>query len=52
LESLGELPIEIENPDRSRMFGPVRVLASQHKLTGYDAAYLELAIRHNLPPPR
>jgi predicted nucleic acid-binding protein len=45
LESLAELPIEIE----SMVFVSVRALANRYKLTGYDAAYLEMAIRHNLP---
>jgi predicted nucleic acid-binding protein len=49
LESLGDLPIEIENPTRARMFVSVRALVGQHKLTAYDASYLELAIRHRLP---
>ena len=49
LESLADLPIEIENPTRPLVFASVRTLASRYKLTGYDAAYLELAIRHNLP---
>jgi predicted nucleic acid-binding protein len=49
LESLADLPIEIENPTRPLVFSSVRALASRYKLTGYDAAYLELAIRHNLP---
>ena len=30
-------------------FGQVRVLAQTHKLTSYDAAYLELAIRASCP---
>jgi len=49
LESLADLPIEIENPSRSQMFVAVRELAAKHKLTSYDASYLELAIRHKLP---
>lgn len=48
LESLADLPIEIENPTRPLVFASVRALASRYKLTCYDAAYLELAIRHNL----
>jgi len=40
LESLADLPVEVENPG---------TLASQYQLTAYDAAYLELAIRHKLP---
>jgi predicted nucleic acid-binding protein len=49
LESLADLPIEIENLTRPLVFASVRALASRYKLTGYDAAYLELAVRHNLP---
>jgi predicted nucleic acid-binding protein len=49
LESLADLPIEVENPSRTQVFATVRALAGQYQLTGYDAAYLELAIRHNLP---
>jgi predicted nucleic acid-binding protein len=49
LESLADLPIEVENPSRAQVFVTVRTLARQYQLTAYDAAYLELAIRHNLP---
>ena len=49
LESLADPPIEIEHPTRRQMFVSVRALASQHKLTAYDASYLELATRHKLP---
>ncbi len=49
LESLADLPIEIEDPALARMFVSVRALAGQYKLTAYDASYLELAIRHRLP---
>jgi len=31
------------------MFTSVRMLMDQHGLTAYDASYLELAVRHNLP---
>jgi predicted nucleic acid-binding protein len=48
LESLADLPIEVENPSRAQVFVTVRTLARQYQLTAYDAA-LELAIRHNLP---
>ncbi len=47
--SLADLPIEIEDPTRTRLFVSVRSLAGQYKLTAYDASYLELAIRRNLP---
>jgi predicted nucleic acid-binding protein len=49
LESLADLPIDVENPSRTQVFVAAWALASQYQLTGYDAAYLELAIRHNLP---
>ena len=49
LHSLADLPIEVENPSRSQVFLTVRALAGQYQLTAYDAAYLELAIRHQLP---
>ena len=49
LESLADLPIEVENPSRTQVFVTVRTLAGQYQLTAYDAAYLELAIRHQLP---
>jgi predicted nucleic acid-binding protein len=49
VESLADLPIEIENPTRTRLFVSVRALVGQYKLTAYDASYLELAIRHKLP---
>jgi predicted nucleic acid-binding protein len=49
LESLADLPIEIEDPNRTRLFVSVRSLVGQYKLTAYDASCLELAIRHKLP---
>ena len=49
LESLADLPIEIENPTLPQVFVAVRALAGQYQLTAYDASYLELAIRHDLP---
>ena len=49
LDSLADLPIEVENPSRAQVFTTVRMLAGKYQLTGYDAAYLELATRHKLP---
>lgn len=49
LESLTDLPIEIEDLSRTEVFVSVRALAERYRLTSYDAAYLELAIRHQLP---
>jgi predicted nucleic acid-binding protein len=49
LESLTDLPIEIEEATQTRLFTSVLALVGRHKLTAYDASYLELAIRHDLP---
>ena len=49
LESLADLPVEVENPGLTQVFVSLRTLASQYQLTVYDAAHLELAIRHKLP---
>ena len=42
------LPIDIDEQTASRAFGSTIGLARRHKLTAYDAAYLELAIREGL----
>jgi predicted nucleic acid-binding protein len=39
----------VENPSRAQVFTTVRMLAGKYRLTGYDAAYLELATRRKLP---
>jgi predicted nucleic acid-binding protein len=49
LDSLADLPIEIEEATRARLFTSVLALVGRHKLTAYDASYLELAIRRDLP---
>ncbi len=49
LESLTDLPIEIENPTQKQMFVSVRALVRNYKLSAYDASYLDLAIRRKLP---
>jgi predicted nucleic acid-binding protein len=49
LDSLADLPIEVESPSRVQVFVGVRALAAQYQLTAYDAAYLDLANRHRLP---
>jgi predicted nucleic acid-binding protein len=49
LDGLADLPIEVENPSRTQVFVAVRKLAGRYQLTGYDAAYLELADRRKLP---
>ena len=48
LDALGTLPIEIDAgpaPGQRQLFE----LAMRCKLSSYDAAYLELAMRHGLP---
>lgn len=43
------LPIEIDISADKRVFDTVYELARELKLTAYDAAYLELALREQLP---
>ena len=43
------LPIRVEAVLPGQAFYDTRTLAQAHKLTSYDAAYLELAIRRHLP---
>jgi predicted nucleic acid-binding protein len=48
LDALGRLPIEIDTspaPGQRQLFE----LAMRYQLSSYDAAYLELAMRHGLP---
>ena len=47
LAMLTELDIEVE--ERSPAPSAIHALATQYGLTAYDAAYLELAVRENLP---
>lgn len=49
LQSLTELPIEVDYPITALLFKAAPPLAEQHRLTGYDTAYLELALRLGLP---
>lgn len=42
------LPIAVD-PRFAQVFSAVRMLAVTHRLTAYDAAYLETAQRHRLP---
>src|SRR5260221_16656 len=46
---LENLDIEIDTETGSRGFHDIISLAYSEKLTTYDAAYLELAMRHGLP---
>jgi predicted nucleic acid-binding protein len=50
LKNLTDLPIEVEPPrSRGDVFAVLADLMDQRRLTAYDAAYLELVIRKNLP---
>ena len=46
---LQQLPITIDDETASRAWGAVAQLAEQHRLTAYDATYLELAMRLGVP---
>lgn len=49
LELLANLPIVTDTETSPRAFREILSLARSHDLTAYDAAYLELAIRHAIP---
>ncbi len=49
LDSLRERPLELEPATLTPALHDTLVIARQHKLTVYDAAYLELALRRELP---
>jgi predicted nucleic acid-binding protein len=48
-EMLELLAIEIDNETCSKAFHDIAALAHSKKMTTYDAAYLELAIRRGIP---
>jgi predicted nucleic acid-binding protein len=49
LDDLRALPIHVDTASTTHAFDRSLVLARQHKLTIYDAAYLEIAVRVDLP---
>lgn len=49
LEDLRSLDIRVDEDSAGRILGDVHPLAVDLGLSGYDAAYLELAIRKSLP---
>ena len=49
LAALGNLLIQVDDQLLSRAFDHILPLSRAHKLTTYDAAYLDLAIRRNIP---
>ena len=46
---LDALPIEVDPIAASRTWGAVLDLASTHRISAYDAMYLELAVRMRIP---
>jgi predicted nucleic acid-binding protein len=46
---LGSLPIAVDDETNDRAWGDVLSLARAHRLSAYDAAYLELALRRGVP---
>lgn len=49
LASLQQLPIGVEEETPRRAFASIMALARERSLATYDAAYLELAVRHGAP---
>jgi len=46
---LSDLDLDVDREPDACAFGPVLTLARSERLSGYDAAYLELAMRLGLP---
>jgi len=46
---LENLPITVDTLTSNQVFGHTMSLAKAYRLSSYDAAYLELALRENLP---
>jgi predicted nucleic acid-binding protein len=49
IADLGKLGIERDDEAPNRAFTYLLALCRKHQLTSYDAIYLDLAVRHNLP---
>jgi predicted nucleic acid-binding protein len=49
LADLAQLPIQVDPQTDQQAWSATLRLAERHQLTLYDAAYLELALRRNLP---
>jgi predicted nucleic acid-binding protein len=49
LSDLSEFPIHVDPETDRQAWGTTARLAERHRLTVYDAAYLELALRRSLP---
>ena len=50
LDDLDRLPVDVDPPPGAAVvFQTIQMLCRKHRLTAYDAAYLELAMRDNQP---
>ena len=49
LADLAQLPIQVDSETDKHAWSATLDLAEHHQLTLYDSAYLELALRRNLP---
>ena len=49
MELVLALPVVVDPVARGRAFSVTHGLARAHRLSAYDAAYLELALRHGIP---
>lgn len=49
LDLLGGLPIAVEGPMEIESLDRLLALGREHRLSSYDAAYLDLAMRERLP---
>ena len=49
LEDLAALDIRVDDESANRVLTDVHRIAVRYRLTSYDAAYLELALRRDLP---
>ncbi len=46
---LRDLPVTLDEATAAQAWGATALLAERHRLSVYDAAYLELALRRDLP---
>lgn len=49
INDIGKLDIEIDGEGPARAFAQILPLCRTHQLTSYDAIYLDLAVRRELP---
>lgn len=49
MDMLGSLPIETDTATHTVAFSKIGALARAYGLTAYDACYLEICVRRNLP---